>query len=68
MYGDKYISDFSKDKNVHLKKIKVDKLRTRDDYATKISTLTPGFSGADIANVYYEAAIIAARNDLKQQI
>jgi AFG3 family protein len=50
--------------NVHLKKIKVDKSRTRDDYATKISALTPGFSGADIANVCNEAAIIAARNDL----
>jgi len=51
--------------NVHLKKIKVDKSRTRDDYATKISALTPGFSGADIANVCNEAAIIAARHDLK---
>lgn len=51
--------------NVHLKKIKVEKSRTRDDYASKISSLTPGFSGADIANVCNEAAIIAARKDLK---
>lgn len=43
----------------------MDKSRTRDDYATKVSALTPGFSGADIANVCNEAAIIAARNDLK---
>jgi AFG3 family protein len=29
-----------------------------------MSTLTPGFSGADIANICNEAAIISARNDL----
>lgn len=51
--------------NVHLKKIKVDKSRTRDEYASKISALTPGFSGADIANVCNEGAIIAARADMK---
>lgn len=50
--------------NVHLKKIKVNKERTRDEYATKMSALTPGFSGADIANICNEGAIIAARNDL----
>lgn len=50
--------------NVHLKKIKVDKKFTRDEYATKLSALTPGFSGADIANICNEGAIIAARNDL----
>ena len=49
--------------NVHLKKIKVNKERTRDDYASKMSALTPGFSGADIANVCNEGAIIAARTD-----
>jgi len=48
-----------------LKKIKVDKSRSRDEYASKISALTPGFSGADIANVCNEGAIIAAREDLK---
>lgn len=51
--------------NVHLKKIKVDKEKTRDEYAAKMSALTPGFSGADIANVCNEGAIIAARNDMK---
>lgn len=50
--------------NVHLKKIKVNKEHTRDEYATKMSALTPGFSGADIANICNEGAIIAARNDL----
>ena len=49
--------------NVHLKKIKVNKERTRDEYATKMSALTPGFSGADIANICNEGAIIAARHD-----
>lgn len=51
--------------NVHLKKIKVNAERTRDDYATKMSALTPGMSGADIANVCNEGAIIAAREDRK---
>jgi AFG3 family protein len=47
---------------VHLKKIKLNAERTRTDYAKKLATLTPGFSGAEIANVVNEAAIIAARN------
>jgi len=51
--------------NVHLKKIKVDKQKTRDEYAAKMAALTPGFSGADIANVCNEGAIIAARTDAK---
>ena len=50
--------------NVHLKKIKVEQKLTRDEYAKKLSALTPGFSGADIANICNEGAIIAARNDL----
>jgi len=29
-----------------------------------MSALTPGFSGADIANICNEGAIIAARNDM----
>lgn len=49
--------------NVHLKKIKCDKEYVRDEYATKLSALTPGFSGADIANICNEGAIIAARKD-----
>lgn len=48
---------------VHLKKIKLNKERTREEYARKMATLTPGFSGADIANVCNEAAIIAARHN-----
>lgn len=48
---------------VHLKKIKLSAEKTRTEYAKKLATLTPGFSGAEIANVCNEAAIIAARND-----
>lgn len=49
--------------NVHLKKIKTDKEHTREEYAAKLSALTPGMSGADIANICNEGAIIAARGD-----
>lgn len=44
---------------MHLKPLKL-----QDDpevIARKIATLTPGFSGADIANICNEAALIAAR-------
>ncbi len=43
---------------VHLKKIKLDDSVDREFLAKQ----TPGFSGADIANVCNEAALIAARN------
>lgn len=49
---------------VHLKKIKLNAEKTRTEYAKKLATLTPGFSGAEISNVVNEAAIIAARNNL----
>ncbi|MDP9957194.1 ATP-dependent zinc metalloprotease FtsH [Epilithonimonas hungarica] len=44
--------------DVHLKKIKLDNSIDREFLAKQ----TPGFSGADIANVCNEAALIAARN------
>ncbi len=44
--------------DVHLKKIKLDEGVDRDFLAKQ----TPGFSGADIANLCNEAALIAARN------
>ena len=44
---------------VHLKSIK---LSTAVD-VHKLASLTPGFVGADIANICNEAALIAARND-----
>jgi cell division protease FtsH len=46
---------------VHLKPIKKDKTVDTDF----LSKQTPGFSGADIANVCNEAALIAARNGKK---
>ncbi|MDR2384978.1 MAG: ATP-dependent zinc metalloprotease FtsH [Tannerella sp.] len=46
---------------VHLRPIKVDESIDIDFLARQ----TPGFSGADIANVCNEAALIAARNDKK---
>ena len=47
--------------NVHLKPIKIDETVDVDQLARQ----TPGFSGADIANVCNEAALIAARNNSK---
>lgn len=45
--------------DVHLSKIKLDENVDREFLAKQ----TPGFSGADIANVCNEAALIAARNN-----
>ena len=47
--------------NVHLRNIKLD----GDIDRTFLAKQTPGFSGADIANVCNEAALIAARNNKK---
>lgn len=44
---------------VHLKSIKI----SPNVDAQKLSALTPGFVGADIANICNEAALIAARKD-----
>ena len=46
---------------VHLKPLK----KSKDLDTDFLSKQTPGFSGADIANVCNEAALIAARNDKK---
>ena len=48
--------------NVHTKPLKLDKSVDLDFLAKQ----TPGFSGADIANVCNESALIAARRDKKQ--
>ena len=45
--------------NVHLRPVKIDETVDVDTLARQ----TPGFSGADIANVCNEAALIAARNN-----
>ncbi len=47
--------------NVHLRNVKIDESVDVDLLARQ----TPGFSGADIANVCNEAALIAARKDKK---
>lgn len=47
---------------VHLKALKLEK----DFDLTFLAKQTPGFSGADIANVCNEAALIAARRDAKE--
>ncbi|MEN7550257.1 ATP-dependent zinc metalloprotease FtsH [Rapidithrix thailandica] len=46
---------------VHLRPIKLD----NDVNPKKLAALTPGFAGAEIANVCNEAALIAARKDKK---
>lgn len=48
--------------NVHLKPLKLEENEVFSEFLAK---QTPGFSGADIANVCNEAALIAARNGKK---
>jgi len=48
---------------VHLRPLKIS--HPVDDLSSRLAALTPGFSGADIANVCNEAALIAARSDKK---
>ncbi len=50
---------------VHLQPLKT--LLDKSDTARKLAALTPGFTGADIANICNEAALIAAR-DLNETI
>ncbi|KAK9123952.1 hypothetical protein Sjap_013554 [Stephania japonica] len=46
---------------IYLKKIKLD--HEPSYFSERLAALTPGFAGADIANVCNEAALIAARNE-----
>lgn len=46
---------------VHLKPLKVDPSKALGELAKRLGELTPGFSGADIANLCNEAAIMATR-------
>ncbi|EJD04051.1 ATP-dependent metallopeptidase Hfl [Fomitiporia mediterranea MF3/22] len=49
---------------VHLRPLRLSSdLPTLEDLAQKLAVLTPGFSGADIANVSNEAALHAARKN-----
>ncbi|KAM5137798.1 mitochondrial inner membrane m-AAA protease component AFG3L1-like [Mantella aurantiaca] len=47
---------------VHLRPLKLPESLSKDALARKLAALTPGFTGADIANVCNEAALIAARH------
>ncbi|KAK7342747.1 hypothetical protein VNO80_25703 [Phaseolus coccineus] len=49
---------------IYLKKIKLD--QEPSFYSQRLAALTPGFAGADIANVCNEAALIAARSEVTQ--
>ncbi|PON68803.1 Spastin [Trema orientale] len=49
---------------IYLKKIKLD--HEPSYFSQRLAALTPGFAGADIANVCNEAALIAARNESAQ--
>ncbi|XWS28810.1 hypothetical protein CRYUN_Cryun25bG0103300 [Craigia yunnanensis] len=46
---------------IYLRKIKLD--HEPSYYSQRLAALTPGFAGADIANICNEAALIAARNE-----
>ena len=48
---------------VHLKPITTN--LNKDEFSKKLAALLPGFSGADIANVCNESALIAAREGSK---
>ena len=53
---------------VHMKKLKLNKDKSSEEYVDRafLAKQTPGFSGADIANVCNEAALCAARKNKKQ--
>ena len=46
---------------IYLSKLQLDK--EPEYYSQRLAALTPGFAGADIANVCNEAALVAARHD-----
>lgn len=48
---------------VHLDKVRFDPSLTKENLARRLSSITPGFSGADLSNICNEAAILAARAD-----
>ena len=48
---------------VHLKPLKLNIEKKIEEYARRLATLTPGFTGADISNLCNEAGLIAARKN-----
>lgn len=53
---------------VHMKSLKLNNDKSSDGYVDRsfLAKQTPGFSGADIANVCNEAALVAARKNKKE--
>ena len=53
---------------VHMKNLKLNKDKNSEEFVDRafLAKQTPGFSGADIANVCNEAALVAARKNKKQ--
>ena len=48
---------------VHLKPIKLESDEEKPKIAKRMASLTPGFNGADIAQICNEAAILAVREN-----
>jgi ATP-dependent Zn protease len=49
--------------NVHVRGLKINFVgKDRHEFLSQLSHLTPGFSGADLANICNEAALMAARD------
>lgn len=48
---------------IYLGKIQLTKEKSLDYFASRLATLTPGFSGADLKNVVNEGAIVATRRE-----
>jgi AFG3 family protein len=48
---------------VHLNPLKLNAEQSTEEYARRIASLTPGFTGADLSNLCNEAAINAARTN-----
>jgi AFG3 family protein len=48
---------------IHLKPLRLSPKHTMEEYARRLASLTPGFSGAEIANLCNEAAILSARHE-----
>ena len=53
---------------VHMKNLKINNDKNSEEYVSRefLAKQTPGFSGADIANVCNEAALVAARKNKNQ--
>ena len=48
---------------LYIKKVRLDNTKTIEEYSKRLAKLTSNFSGADLANLVNEAAIISAREN-----